>query len=223
MARIIQRLNTASAHERALVLGASAVISALLSWGLPLPDWLFFRQIPLPPALWFGLVLCSGVMLWSSRRPFVLAAVMIATFVAWQAAVEITLRIEDRIERQIVSLSPPNPSLGTLNLNTPVINYVWGLCGMVGGMIGSALVVFGLATVLKGFRRSNRWAPIILFGTVAGFFLECGEVPRASGLFLHIDSTLPVFLVWQVGVAALIGYSLTPAAKNACRDGNMSA
>lgn len=223
MTGFIKRLEAASARERALVLGALAVISALLSWRLPPPHWAFFREIPLPPALWFGLVLCAGVALWSSRRLFVLAVVLIATFVAWQAAVETTLRIEDQIERQIVSLTPPNGTLSSLNLNSPGINYVWGLCGMVGGMIGSAIVVFGIAAVLKGFRKSNCWAPVIVFGTIAGFFLEFAEVPAASGLFVHIDSTLPVFLVWQVGVAALIAYNLTPAAKDSGQAGKMAA
>lgn len=160
-------------------------------------------------------------MLWSSRRPFVLAVVLLASFVAWQAAVETTLRIQDAIERQIVSLTPSNAS-SLSSLNIPTINYVWGLCGMVGGMIGSAIVVFAIAAVLKAFRASNYWAPVILFGTVAGLLLECAEAPTATGLLVHIDSTLPVFLAWQVGVAALIACKLTPADKDTGRSGKMT-
>lgn len=211
MAGIIQRLKAASAHERALVLGILAVVSALLSWSLPPPDYLFILHTPLPPAFWFGLVLCAGVALWSSRSPLILAAVLLAAFLAWVAAVETTLHIQDRIESQIVSLRAPT-ALTLSNLSSPVINYVWGLCGMVGGMVGSAIVVCAIAAFLKDFRTSNSWAPIVLFGTIAGCFLEFAEVPTPTGLFVHIGSLLPVLLMWQVGVAALIadGLARTP-------------
>jgi len=214
-ADIIKRLQAASASERALILGIFAVLSALLSWELPPPDYLYISHTPLPPAFWFGIVLCTGVALWSSRSPLALFAVLLATFVAWVAAVESTLRLQDSIEGQIVSLRPPAASLS--GLTTPVINYVWGLCGMVGGMIGSAIVVFGVATVIKSLRTSNCWAPIILFGTIAGFFLEFAEVRTETGLFVHMSSLLPVFLVWQVGVAALFAYNLTPPSSAAVR------
>jgi hypothetical protein len=208
--KILNRLRAAPARQRALWLGFLSVASALLSWYLPPPDYLFVSHTPLPPAFWFGLVLCAGVALWSSRSPLVLSAVLLATFVAWVAAVETTLRLQDSIEQQVVSLNPPATSLPALS--SPVINYVWGLCGMVGGMIGSAIVVFAIAAATRNLRTSNRWASVILFGTIAGFFLEFAEIRSATGLFVHISSLLPLFLVWQVGVAALIAYNLAPAA-----------
>ncbi len=85
---IRSRLQTASAGERALVLGALAVISGLLGNFIPALDFLMIGHTPPLPALWFGLVLCVGVVLWASRRSFDLVVIFLSSFVAWFAAVE---------------------------------------------------------------------------------------------------------------------------------------
>lgn len=203
--RIVKRLQAASAYERALVLGIVSIVSAVLSWQIPSP--FFIRNTPLLPALWFGLVLGAGLLLWATRSPLRIIAVLLATFVAWQAAVETTASLHDTIAQQIKSSAPASAVVP--DSGTPAVDYLWGLCGMVGGMIGSGIVVFAIAAVLKGFRTSNGWAPPILFGTIAGFFLEFAEDPTAGGLFVHIGSVLPLFLVWQTAVAASIAGNLT--------------
>jgi len=211
MAGIIQRLKAASGHERALILGVISIVSALLSWQVPSP--LFIHNTPLLPALWFGLVLCAGVLLWASRSPVRIIVVLLATFAAWQAAVETTAALHDTIAQQIKSSAPASAVVP--DSGTPIVDYLWGLCGMVGGMIGSGIIVFAVAAVLKGFRTANGWAVPILLGTIAGFLLEFAEDPTAGGLFVHIGSMLPLFLVWQIAVAASIGYSLAkPAVTN---------
>jgi hypothetical protein len=85
---IISRLQTVSAGERALALGALAVVSALLCNFVPTPDFLIVGNTPLLPALWFGLVLCIGAALWATRRSVDLATIMLSSFAAWCAAVE---------------------------------------------------------------------------------------------------------------------------------------
>jgi hypothetical protein len=207
-------LQATPATGRALILGALSVVSAVLSVYVPSP--LFIHNTPLLPALWFGLVLCAGVAIWASRNAFRIFVVLLGSFVAWQAAVETTDALYDSMARQITA-SHPAGAVGPY-FGVPAVDYLWGLCGMVGGMVGGAIVAAALAAVLKSFRTSNGWAPPILFGTMAGFFLECGQDPTAGGLFIHIGSLLPVFLLWQVGVAASIAYNLNkPAAADGGR------
>jgi hypothetical protein len=207
-AGILYRLEKAPASGRALILGAFAVISALLSVYVPSP--LFIHNTPPLPALWFGIVLCAGVALWALRNPLRILFVLLACLVAWQAAVETTSSLYDSMAHQITA--PNTAGVNALNFGFPGVDYLWGLCGMVGGMVGSGIVVLAIAAVLKGFRTPHYWASPILFGTIAGFFLECGQDPTAGGLFIHIGSMLPLFLLWQIAVAASIGYNLTKPA-----------
>ncbi len=203
MSGIIQRLKSASALERAAILAILAAVSALLSWSLPEPDIVFFHRTPMLPALWFGVVLCAGVALWSSRSPFALVVVLLASGVAWLAAFEATVHVHSTIEDQIVSQSgAPVP-----NFSVPVVNYLLGLCGMLGGLIGSGVLVLIVSTVVSSIRSVQSWTRTILIGTVAGLFLECLASRAAGDLFIHTDSLLPLFLVWQMSVAASMAYS----------------
>ena len=208
MSGIIQRLQAATAHERALLLAVLAIASALLSWGLPEPDVVFFDKTPMLPALWFGLVLCAGVALWSSRSPLTLVLVLLASGAAWLAAFEATVHVHGSIEDQIISQSgAPTP-----NFSVPVVNYLLGLCGMLGGLVGSAVLVVIISAAMSSTRAVPSWTRTVLVGTVAGLFLECLASRAAGELFIHVDSLLPLFLVWQMSVAASLAYSFAKIA-----------
>lgn len=209
MSDIIQRLKSATARERALCLAVLAIASALLSWGLPEPDIVVLDKTPMLPALWFGLVLCAGVALWSSRNPFTLAVVLVASGAAWLAAFETTVHVQSNIVDQILSQSgAPTP-----NFSVPVVNYLLGLCGLLGGLIGSGVLVLVVSTVVSSIRSVPSWTRTILTGAIAGLFLECAASRAAGDLFIHTGSLLPLFLVWQMSVAASIAYSFAkPAA-----------
>src|SRR5579872_3772939 len=194
------RLQTASASERALVLGALAVISALLANFLPAPDFLGVRHTPLLPALWFGLVLCIGTALWASRRGFDLLIIFLSSFAAWFATVETAVALHLSSERQLQAALPSS--------STPSLAYLDVGCGMVAGLVGSAIVVAAISAVMPAFRTSGAWARTILFGTVAGSLLELINDGLAPALPIHIGSALPLFLVWQVSVAASVGHAL---------------
>ena len=210
MSGIIRRLKSATACERALVLAVLALGSALLSWGLPEPDIVFFHKTPMLPALWFGLVLCAGVALWSSRSPFTLVIVLVACGIAWLAAFETTVHVNSSIEDQIVS----QPGAPVPNFSVPIVNYLLGLCGMLGGLIGSGVLVLIVSTVVSSIRSVPAWTRTILIGTVAGLFLECLASRAVGEWFIHADSLLPLFLIWQMSVAASLAYSLAkPVAK----------
>jgi hypothetical protein len=195
-------MGTASAIERAAILGIFAIPSALLCTYLPTPPYLTIWQTPLPPALWFGVVLCFGTALWISRSPFDLLAVLLTSFAAWVSAFQTTIRVHDSIVFQIHRAPPPE-------IPTP-LNYILGISGAIGGFIGSAIVVFGISVVIRSFRTFDAWAKTILLGTIAGSLLELEIDPTENGLLIHIGSILPLFLIWQTSVAASIAFSLKP-------------
>jgi hypothetical protein len=96
----------------------------------------------------------------------------------------------------------------------PIVNYLLGLCGMLGGLIGSGVLVLIVSTVVSSIRTVPAWTRTVLIGTVAGLFLECLASQAVGEWFIHTDSLLPLFLIWQMSVAASLAYSLaTPVAK----------
>ena len=109
---------------------------------------MFFHKTPMLPALWFGLVLCAGVALWSSRSPFTLVIVLVACGIAWLAAFETTVHVNSSIEDQIVA----QPGAPVPNFSVPIVNYLLGLCGMLGGLIGSGVLVLIVSTVVSSIR-----------------------------------------------------------------------
>jgi hypothetical protein len=205
---ILYRLEIATPRERALILGALAVVSALLSWCLATPRFLVIRDTPLPPALWFGLVLCFGVALWASHNLLRIFVVLLSCFLAWTVAVETTLYLQHSAKMYIRGISRPGPPV--LEFVLPITDYLWGVCGMVGGFLGSVIVVLVISAALPAFRKSGSRRRTILLGTLAGVFLEAIVTPSEEGLTIHLQSLLPVFLAWQISVAASIGYGLTP-------------
>ena len=198
---IISQLQALSAGERALVLGTLAVISALLCNFVPTPAFLIIGNTPLLPALWCGLVLCIGTALWASRRVFQLSIIMLSSFVAWFAAVETAAELHLSIERQVKAALPSGAS-------APSLAYVDVGCGMVAGLVGSAIIVAVISAAVHPFRTSGAWGRTILFGTVAGSLLEFINEGLTPALPIHIGSALPLYLVWQVSVAASIAYAL---------------
>jgi len=188
---IISQLQALSAGERALVLGTLAVISALLCNFVPTPAFLIIGNTPLLPALWFGLVLCIGTALWASRRIFQLSIIMLSSFAAWFAAVETAAELHLSIERQVKAALPSGAS-------APSLAYVDVGCGMVAGLVGSAIIVAVISAAVHPFRTSGAWGRTILFGTVAGSLLEFINEGLTPALPIHIGSALPLYLVWQV-------------------------
>jgi hypothetical protein len=189
---ILNRLRKAAAHQRALIGGLLGALSALLSTYPETPDYLVVLNTPLPPAFWFGMVLCTSVALWESRALFILFAIMLTSFIAWAAAIQASVYIHDAINSQVRT----------------EINYLFAICGIAGGFVGSTIVVFGLSALSRGFRTSGGWSRTILLGTLAGLFLEFDDGSSQQGLPIHIGSILPLFVVWQTSVAASIAYSL---------------
>jgi len=54
----------------------------------------------------------------------------------------------------------------------------------------------------------ENWARIVMPGMALGVLLELSEMD--DKLVLHTGSLLPLFLAWQMTVAAALGYSTIP-------------
>jgi hypothetical protein len=90
----------------------------------------------------------------------------------------------------------------------PSINFTFAVCGVLGGLVGSTILTFALSLLCKEFGRFENWARIVMPGTALGVLLELAA--RDDKLPVHIGSMLPLFLAWQVTVAAIIGYCIVP-------------
>ena len=90
----------------------------------------------------------------------------------------------------------------------PTINFTLAVCGVLGGLVGSATLTFALSLVCKEFGRFENWARVVMPGTVLGILLEL--LAKDDKFALHLGTLLPLFLVWQMTVAAIIGYCIVP-------------
>jgi hypothetical protein len=90
----------------------------------------------------------------------------------------------------------------------PPINFMLAVCGVLGGLVGSTVLTFGLSLVCKEFGAFEKWARVVMPGTALGILLELGL--KDEKLPVHIGSMLPLFLAWQVTVAAVIAYCIVP-------------
>jgi|GraSoiStandDraft_14_1057315.scaffolds.fasta_scaffold552056_1 hypothetical protein len=198
-------LSNASASNRAIILAALAIVSAILSnfaWhgGILWTPRLAIWKVPLLPGVFFGTVLALAIWLWVSRRIFAIAAILLSTVLAWLAA-EITAESAfASIQKMLEEIAAPG--------KLPMITFVFAVCGVLGGLVGSAILTFGLSLVCKEFGAFENWARIVMPGTALGVLLEL--LAKDDKLPVHIGSILPLFLAWQVTVAAVIGYCIVP-------------
>jgi hypothetical protein len=199
-------LSNASASNRAIILAALAIVSAVLSnfaWhdGILWTPRLAIWNVPLLPGVFFGTVLALAIWLWVSRRIFAIAAILLSTVLAWLAA-EITAEYAfASIQKMLEEIAAPGKVV-------PTINFVFAVCGVLGGLVGSATLTFALSLVCKEFGAFENWARIVMPGTALGVLLEL--IAKDDKLPIHIGSILPLFLAWQVTVAAVIGYCVVP-------------
>jgi hypothetical protein len=199
-------LSNASASNRAIILAALAIVSAILSnfaghdgilWTPRVAVW----EVPLLPGVFFGTVLALAIWLWVSRRIFTIAVILLATVLAWFAAWTTALYAFASIQKMLDEIAAPGKIF-------PTINFTLAVCGVLGGLVGSATLTFALSLVCKEFGRFENWARVVMPGTALGILLEL--LAKDDKLPVHIGSILPLFLAWQVTVAAIIGYCIVP-------------
>jgi formylglycine-generating enzyme required for sulfatase activity len=190
-----QRELSAEPLVAAALLGGLALLSSLMAASSP---WIFARirifptsilpsaypgvyteEVPLLPAIWFAIVLCTGFFLWESKKlsrlPLIFGAVLLGWVIAWEGACAILYA----------------HGLGILS-------------GIVGGVAGgfavSGFIALALCVCSRDFRSATPVAAVILTGTILGSAYSLTTTPyTGSGLIW-------VYLIWEPPVAALIAY-----------------
>jgi hypothetical protein len=199
-------LSNASARKRAISLASLAIVSAILSnfawsnhtfWVPALVIW----NTPVLPGIFFGVVPSLGIWLWVSRQPFKMAFILLASVVAWIA-------VKIAAERAYASIQQMLTEIASRERSFPRKNFMLAASGVLGGLAGSSILTFALSLICKEFGMFENWARIVMPGMAFGVLLELSEMD--DKLVLHIGSLLPLFLAWQMTVAAAIGYSMIP-------------
>ena len=107
----------------------------------------------------------------------------------------------ESIHQMLVEIAPRGTTV-------PTINFMFAVSGVLGGLVGGTTLTFALSLVCNEFGAFENWARVVMPGTALGVLLELGE--KNDKLPVHIGSLLPLFLAWQVTVAAIIGYCIVP-------------
>jgi hypothetical protein len=207
-AQVRIKLSNASAPTRALILALLATVSAILSdfAGLPWFRPLVFLNAPPLPGIYFGMVLGLAIWFWVSRSTWKILTVLLSTVIAWVAANFTAQYAFVAIQQMLEEIAAPGkPSM--INL-LPMIKFTLAVAGVVGGLVGSTILTFGFSLVCKEFGAFENWARIVMPGTALGVLLEL--IVKDDKGPLDNGSTLPLFLAWQVTVAAIIGYCIVP-------------
>ena len=178
--RIRIKLSNASAPTRALILALLATVSAILSNFAG--SKVYLNTQPLP-GIYFGMVLGLAIWFWVSRSPLKILTAL------------------GEIDQMLKEIAAPGKIF-------PPIKFVLAVCGVLGGLVGSTILTFGLSLVCKEFGAFENWARIVMPGTALGVLLEL--LAKDDKFALHVGSLLPLFLAWQVTVAAVIAYCIVP-------------
>ena len=130
------------------------------------------------------------------------------TLLGWFLAVRIAIEFSDPIGKflawKISTRSGPTPLFPGHEY------YTIAVIGIVSGAGGAFLTALGLSLIRqRGEAYGALLVRMVCFGALAGALLECIEKPSGKSP-LHIDSALPLFLVWQTGIATIAAYHLPP-------------
>ena len=146
------------------------------------------------------MVLGLAIWFWVSRSPLKILTVLLSTVIAWVAAHATAEHAFGAIQQMLEEIAAPG--------KLPMISFVFAVCGVLGGLVGSTILTFGLSLVCKEFGAFENWARVVMPGTVLGILLELAA--EHDKFALHLGTLLPLFLAWQVTVAAIIGYCIVP-------------
>jgi hypothetical protein len=192
------KLSNASAPTRALILALLATVSAILSNFAG--SKVYLNTQPLP-GIYFGMVLGLAIWFWVSRSAWKIPTVLLSTVIAWVAAKFTAEYAFGAIQQMLKEIAAPGNTF-------PTINFMFAVCGVLGGLVGSTILTFGLSLVCKEFGAFENWARVVMPGTVLGILLELAA--EDDKFALHLGTLLPLFLGWQMTVAAIIGYCIVP-------------
>ena len=136
--------------------------------------------------VWFGLVIGFAVWRWGNRSWAAVATAALATWIGWEAAVNLALQLD----RPWLDAAP--------NIA------VWKpyLSGFAAGAVGAFITWAGAASFTPTLRRGSAAATIALTGALFGLLLP---------LTNNYDNGAVLLLPWQAAVASMIGFHMAPA------------
>lgn len=191
------------------------VLSGILTTFVKIEAFVF-ADVSVLPGIFFGLVLAYALYRWQTQNLLHLLGLVLLVIVAWYAAYMACILSHDFFKK----------SLGLSN------GLTFTALGMVGGLIGSAITAAAVYLFAPAFRDRPYWKRVVFFGTVAGTLLALPEsglhfdlsdlMPwlterqtdwlleiREMGFNLDGASLLPLFTIWQAGIAALVTRGIT--------------
>ena len=180
---------TASLQHPALILAGLGAVSGVLGTnflGAGYGEAPHLGVYMVLTGVWFGLVIAHGVWRWGTPTWGAAATAFIATWVGWEAAVNVALQI-DR------SWLDAGPIVQTTK------SY---LAGFAAGAAGAFLTWAGAATHVPALRRRRAAVTIASTGAIFGLLLPWTN---------NYDSGIVLLVPWQAAVAAIFGLNMAPA------------
>ena len=174
-------------HHPATILAALGAVSGTLgSYGLganfgDAPELGLYMVFA---GLWFGLVIGYGLWRWGDHSLRTGAIAVAATWIAWQAAVNVGLQLD---QRWLVGTAVPEG----------LKSYVTGFAA---GGIGALLTWLGAAATTPALRQPSMAGLVVSTGALFGLLLPATN---------QYDYPAILLLPWQAAVAAALGLSLT--------------
>ena len=172
----------------------------------------------LPGAI-FGLLVAACTWWYGTRDRFLLFVAFAFTVLAWILAYDSTVVVNTTLgqfKKQISSNAEPAssatkaPAGGDVTSDsekaeseeTPrqealYIPFFTGASGIVGGLVGGFVTIFGVSIANQRFRRFEFWMTTILVAGVLGALLEVARLGEHLAFFV-------LFTIWQAAVISLI-------------------
>ena len=135
--------------------------------------------------VWFGLVIGYGVWRWGNRSLGAAAAAFAGTWIAWEMAVNLGLRLD---QNWLVGSAVPD------TLKTYVT-------GFAAGTVGALVTWAGAAAFTPTLRQPSTLGLVVATGALFGLLL-----PSTS----QYDYPAILLVPWQAAVAAAFGFCLAP-------------
>jgi hypothetical protein len=99
------------------------------------------------------MVLGVAIWFWVSRSAWKILTVLLSTVIAWVAANFTAEHAFGAIQQMLKEIAAPGDDFAF-----PVINFMYAVSGVLGGLVGSTTLTFALSLVCKEFGAFENWA-----------------------------------------------------------------
>jgi hypothetical protein len=183
-----------------------------------------YPTTPLPGVI-FGSLVAACTWWYGTRDRFLLFVAFALTILAWILAYDSTAAVHAQLTLfkkplQISTSAEPASSTQKQDTDAPArsdaasdgekaengetqrevarsIPYVAGMSGIVGGLVGGFITIFGVSIANPRFRRFESWMTTLLVAAVLGTLIELVRIEQHLGFLL-------LFAIWQPAVICLI-------------------